>query len=66
MGYSLAHGDSMKVGDIVVRTSEDLGLHNFPMIYMGIGLWTGWIRVYCPKDRRIISVRKTYVRKVMI
>ena len=54
----------MKVGDIVVRTSEDLGLHNFPMIYMGIGLWTGWIRVYCPKDDRIISVRRTYVRKV--
>ena len=54
----------MKVGDVVVRTSEDLGLHNLPMIYMGVGLWTGWIRVYCPKDHKVIQVRNTYVQKV--
>ena len=56
----------MKIGDVVVRTSEDPLLHNFPMIYMGIGLWTGWIRVYCPKDHKVIQVRKTYVQKVEI
>ena len=54
----------MKVGDVVVRTSEEED--SSPMIYMGIGLWTGWIHVYCPKEKRIIQVRKTYVKKVMI
>ena len=52
----------MKIGDIVVRASEELD--GRPMIYMGIGLWTGWIRVYCPKDHKVIQVRKTYVQKV--
>ena len=56
----------MKVGDIVVRTSEDPLLHNFPMIYMGKGTWHGWIHVYCPKDHKVIQVRKTYVKKVEI
>ena len=54
----------MKIGDVVVRTSEDPLLHNYPMIYMGMGIWTGWIRVYCPKNLKIISVRRTYVKKV--
>jgi hypothetical protein len=54
----------MKVGDLVVRTSEELDKN--PMIYMGKGLWTGWIHVYCPADGRIIQVRKTYVQKVDI
>ena len=54
----------MKMGDVVVRTSEELD--DSPMIYMGIGIWTGWIRVYCPKDLKVISVRRTYVRKVTI
>ena len=52
----------MKKGDLVVRVSEELD--DSPMIYMGIGLWTGWIRVYCPKDHKVIQVRKTYVQKV--
>lgn len=52
----------MKMGDLVIRVSEELD--DSPMIYMGIGLWTGWIRVYCPKDHKVIQVRKTYVQKV--
>ena len=55
----------MRVGDLVISTSET-GLEQVPMIYMGIGLWTGWIHVYCPKEQRIIQVRKTYVEKVKI
>ena len=66
VGYSLVYGEVMKIGDVVVRTSEDLGLHNFPMIYMGVGLWTGWIRVYCLKDHKVIQVNETYVKKVTI
>ena len=54
----------MKIGDVVVRTSEELD--DSPMIYMGRGLWTGWIRVYCPKDLKVIQVRRTYVQKVDI
>ena len=54
----------MKVGDVVVRTSEELD--DSPMIYMGIGIWTGWIQVYCPKQQRRISVRRTYVKKAEI
>lgn len=54
----------MKIGDLVIRVSEELD--DAPMIYMGIGLWTGWIRVYCPKDHKVIQVRKTYVQKVEI
>ena len=53
----------MKIGDLVVRTSEELE-HNFPMIYMGRGFWTGWIHVYCPKDNITIQVRETYVKKL--
>ena len=62
VGYSLVYGETMKKGDLVVRVSEELD--DNPMIYMGIGLWTGWIRVYCPKDHKVIQVRKTYVQKV--
>jgi hypothetical protein len=54
----------MKKGDVLEPVSKDLD--KTPMIYMGIGLWTGWIRVYCPADGRIIQVRKTYVQKVDI
>ena len=54
----------MKIGDVVVRASEELD--GSPMIYMGKGLWTGWIHVYCPKSLKIIQVRNTYVQKVMI
>ena len=64
VGYSLVYGEVMKIGDVVVRTSEELD--DSPMIYMGRGLWTGWIRVYCPKDLKVIQVRRTYVRKVDI
>lgn len=53
----------MKKGDVVVRTSEE---DSSPMIYMGIGLWTGWIHVYCPKEQRRIQVRRTYVKKADI
>jgi len=52
----------MKRGDVVVRTSEELNKN--PMIYMGIGLWTGWIHVYCPREQKTIQVRRTYVQKV--
>jgi len=54
----------MKMGDLVIRVSEEL--EDTPMIYMGKGLWYGWIRVYCPKDHKVIQVRKTYVQKVDI
>ena len=54
----------MKIGDVVVRTSEELNKE--PMIYMGIGLWTGWIHVYCPREQVMIQVRRTYVQKVTI
>ena len=64
VGYSLVYGAVMKIGDVVVRTSEELD--DSPMIYMGRGLWTGWIRVYCLKDLKVIQVRRTYVQKVMI
>ena len=63
VGYSLVHGGTMKKGDVVVRTSEE---DSNPMIYMGIGLWTGWIHVYCPKEQRRIQVRRTYVKKADI
>jgi hypothetical protein len=62
--YSLVYGEDMKVGDIVVPTNGDVD--QSPMIYMGKGLWTGWIRVYCPKDHRVIQVRNTFVQKVEI
>ena len=55
----------MRVGDLVISTSET-GLEQVPMIYMGIGIWTGWIQVYCPKLQKRISVRRTYVQKVTI
>jgi|TARA_R100000030_G_C3182918_1_gene106325 hypothetical protein len=66
MATQRTYGVFMKVGDIVVRTSEDPQLHNFPMIYMGRGLWTGWIHVYCPRKQKTIQVRKTYVKKAEI
>lgn len=53
----------MKKGDVLEPVSKDLD--KTPMIYMGIGLWTGWIRVYCPKDQKVIQVSKTYVQKVI-
>ena len=62
VGYCLVYGGTMKMGDLVVRTSEELD--DNPMIYMGRGLWTGWIRVYCLKDLKVIQVRRTYVQKV--
>ena len=52
----------MKMGDLVIKVSEELD--DNPMIYIGRGLWTGWIRVYCLKDLKIIQVRRTYVQKV--
>ena len=55
----------MKIGDVVAPTSET-GLEQIPMIYMGKGLWKGWIRVYCPKAQKVIQVRNTYVQKVEI
>jgi len=54
----------MKKGDVVVRTSEEED--SSPMIYMGRGLWTGWIHVYCPREQKIIQVRKTYVKKAEV
>ena len=54
----------MKIGDVVVPSNGDVD--KTPMIYMGKGLWTGWIRVYCPADGHIIQVRNTYIQKVMI
>ena len=54
----------MKIGDVVVRTSEELD--GSPMIYMGKGLWTGWIHTFIAQNTKIIQVRNTYVQKVMI
>ena len=58
----------MKKGDVVVATDESIAqaICENPMIYMGIGLWTGWVRVYCPREQKIIQVRKTHVKKVDI
>lgn len=53
----------MKIGDVVVATNGNM--EQSPMIYMGIGLWTGWIRVFCPQAKAIIQVRNTYVQKVV-
>ena len=64
VAYPLGYGEDMKVGDLVIRASEELDGN--PMIYMGKGLWPGWIRVYCPKDHKIIQVRNTYIQKVEI
>ncbi len=52
----------MKVGDLVMRTSEDLD--KSLLIYLGTGTWQGWIRVYCPKESRTFQVRNTYVQEV--
>ena len=52
----------MRVGDLVIRTSEDLD--KSPLIYLGTGTWYGWIRVYCPKESRTFQVRNTYVQEV--
>ena len=52
----------MKIGDVVIRTSEELEKN--PMIYVGIGLWTGWVRVYCPKEQRVVQVRRLAIEKV--
>lgn len=64
VAYPLVYGEDMKVGDIVVPTNGSVD--QSPMIYMGKGLWTGWIRVYCPKDHMVIQVRNTFVQKVEI
>ena len=53
----------MKIGDLVIRASEELD--DAPMIYMGIGLWRGWVRVYCPKEQRVIQVTKEYIKEVI-
>ena len=52
----------MKVGDLVMRTSEDLD--KSLLIYLGTGTWRGWIRVYCSKESRTFQVRNTYIQKV--
>ena len=52
----------MKIGDVVVRVSKEL--YDSPMIYMGKGLWTGWVRVYCPKEQRVVQVRRLAIEKV--
>ena len=62
VGYTMVYGGTMKMGDLVIRVSEELD--DNPMIYMGRGLWTGWIRVYCLKNLKVIQVRRTYVQKV--
>ena len=58
----------MKIGDVVVSTDESIAqaICKNPMIYMGIGLWTGWVRVYCPKEQRVIQVRRLAIEKVKI
>jgi hypothetical protein len=57
------YGEDMKVGDIVVPTNGSV--NGSPMIYMGTGLWTGWVRVYCPKEQRVIQVTKEYIKEVI-
>ena len=52
----------MRVGDLVIRTSEDLD--KSPLIYLGTGTWYGWIRVYCPKESKTFQVRNTYVQEM--
>ena len=52
----------MRVGDLVIRTCEDLD--KSLLIYLGTGTWQGWIRVYCPKESRAFQVRNTYVQEV--
>jgi hypothetical protein len=52
----------MKIGDVVVATDESIAqaICENPMIYMGKGLWTGWVRVYC----RVVQVRRLAIEKV--
>ena len=52
----------MKIGDVVIPVNGNV--EQTPMIYMGKGLWTGWIHVYCPKSQITIQVRNTYVQTV--
>ena len=54
----------MKIGDLVIRASEELD--DAPMIYMGIGLWRGWVRVYCPKEQKVIQIKRLAIEKVGI
>ena len=52
----------MKKGDLVIPNHDVL--EKTPMIFMGKGLWRGWIRLYCPKEQKIIQVRETFVQEV--
>ena len=58
----------MKIGDVVVATDESIAqaICENPMIYMGIGLWTGWVRLYCPKEQRVVQMRCSAIEKVTI
>jgi hypothetical protein len=52
----------MKIGDVVVATDYDKN----PMIYMGIGLWKGWVRIYCPKEQRVMQLYSSAIKEVTI
>ena len=47
----------MKIGDLVVSVSTDFEI----FIYLGKGLWKGWISIYSFKSGTKIQVRETFV-----
>jgi len=47
----------MKTGDLVVSVSTDFEI----FIYLGKGLWKGWISIYSFKSGTKIQVRETFV-----
>jgi hypothetical protein len=52
----------MEVGDLVTPVGEDFEHSIF--VYLGKGLWKGWIRLYSPSDGLKIQVRETFVKAV--
>tara|TARA_B100001121_G_C18643327_1_gene600346 strand:+ start:385 stop:537 length:153 start_codon:yes stop_codon:yes gene_type:complete len=50
----------MKIGDLVTPVSTELEV----FIYLGKGLWQGWIRLYSLKDKKKIQVRETFVERL--
>jgi len=50
-----------KKGDLVIPVSTDFEV----FIYLGKGLWQGWIRLHSIKDNKRIQVRETFVERFM-
>lgn len=55
-------GDSMKIGDLLIPIED---CPKPPLyIYLGRGIWRGWIRVFHIQGSRKMSLRKDFVKVV--